>query len=236
MNNIDHFIGSFDNFQQYWKENTEEEIHKSKSGDIHRHLHIKVSKKGERELKISIYEGRNNEKHLSEHYVFLDDPKTQIDSNRIATSEGELTLENDVLGVNGFGIDIDGMIESYQLMRCRYFSGWIEYPNPEDDTDVYRIGNLSLHDQGGAIQLDLEGIEYTVELTQLVFAHTIKIMKLAIYDLPMSQLEINSKAISYTWTTPEAKRLGINLRKIISGWTFIEEGMVNSDTMKEGEK
>jgi len=45
---------------------------------------------------------------------------------------------------------------------------------------------------------------------------------LAIYDLPLAEVDINSKAISYTWANPEATRIGINLRKIISGWTLIE--------------
>ena len=93
-----------------------------------------------------------------------------------------------------------------------------------------------MHDQGDRIQLQFpDGSlgEYTVELTQLVYGKKIAIMKLAVYDLPASKLEINSRSISYTWTNPEAKRIGINLRKIVSGWTLIEPGYLNSNNMRK---
>jgi hypothetical protein len=61
-------------------------------------------------------------------------------------------------------------------------------------------------------------------------------MKLAIYDMPMDSVQINSHAISYTWLNPEAKRTGINLRKVISGWTLKEPGYVNSDNTKFDKK
>lgn len=124
----------------------------------------------------------------------------------------------------------------YRMLRCRFFAGWIEYPVPEIPDSTYRMGNLRLHDQGDKIQLilgDGTPVDYTVELTQLVFAHTIYIMKLAIYQEPEESVHYNSRAISYTWTNPEAKRMGINLRKVVSGWTLIEAGYLNSDNMKK---
>ena len=124
----------------------------------------------------------------------------------------------------------------YRMRRCRFFAGWIEYPIPEIPDSTFRMGNLRLHDQGDKVQLilgDGTPIDYSVELTQLVFAHSIYIMKLAVYQEQSDSLHYNSRAISYTWTNPEAKRLGINLRKIVSGWTLIEPGYLNSDNMKK---
>ena len=57
-------------------------------------------------------------------------------------------------------------------------------------------------------------------------------MKLAVYDLSLGEVEINSRAISYTWVNPDAKRIGINLRKVLSGWTMIEPGFINQNTWR----
>lgn len=126
--------------------------------------------------------------------------------------------------------------EPYRLLRCRFFSGWIEYPLPAIPDSMYRMGNLRIHDQGGIVQLVLgDGIknDYSVELTQLVYGRQLSIMKLAIYQEPFEDIHYNSRSISYTWTTPIAKRIGINLRKVSSGWTFIEPGFVSSNNMKK---
>lgn len=123
---------------------------------------------------------------------------------------------------------------AYHLKKCRFFSGWIEYPLPEKPDSTFRMGNLTMHDQGSLIALigpDGKEVGYSVELTQLVYGKEIAVMKLAIYEEPNEDINYNSRAISYTWTNPEAKRIGINLRKIVTGWTLIEPGYVNSDNM-----
>jgi len=123
----------------------------------------------------------------------------------------------------------------YQMLRCRYFSVWIQYPLPENPDSVYSMRNLRIHDQGGIVQLKLEDgtpVEYTVELTQLVFGKKIDLMKLAIYEMPIEEVSWNSRASSYTWTSSDAKRLGINLRRVLSGWTLIEEGYISSNNTK----
>ena len=56
-------------------------------------------------------------------------------------------------------------------------------------------------------------------------------MKLAIYHSPDSKPNIHSKAIAYTWADPLAKRLGVNIRTILSGWTLIEANYLNADNM-----
>lgn len=115
--------------------------------------------------------------------------------------------------------------EPYRLLKCRFFRGWIQYPMEHVRKDsVYFYSGLVLHDQGGAVQLrfpDETLGEYTVELTQLVHSRRIPILKLAIYAEPPEQLHWNSRAIAYTWADPAARRIGINLRKVASGWTLI---------------
>ncbi len=148
-----------------------------------------------------------------------------------------ITIEEDALTITGKQTLFENAeIVPYRMLRCRFFSGWIEYPLPENPDSTFRMGNLKLHDQGGIIQLTLEDgtkSDYSVELTQLVYGKQIAIMKLAVYQEPFENIDYNSRAISYAWTSPEAKRLGINLRKIVSGWTLIEPGFINSNNMNQ---
>jgi hypothetical protein len=119
----------------------------------------------------------------------------------------------------------------FRLLRCRFFTGWIEIPDPKNPDQIYRFPNLRLHDQGDKVQLRMaDGAlgKYTVELTQLVFGHSIPIMKLAVYELEAAAVEFNSYAASYTWTNPEAQRIGINLRYITTGWTLEAAGLLAS--------
>ena len=104
---------------------------------------------------------------------------------------------------------------------------------PDTEEEYNRIDQLIIHDQGGMSELVYEDKVYTVELTQLEFAHTIKVFKLAFYDMPLSEIGINSRAFAYTWVNPEATRIGMNLRYLQSGWTLIEDGYVNSDKLNK---
>jgi hypothetical protein len=118
--------------------------------------------------------------------------------------------------------------DPHRLLRCRFFTGWIETPHPDYPDSIYRYRNLRLHDQGDKVQLIMpsgQKGEYSVELTQLVYGKQIPIMKLAVYKLPAEQLEYNSFSAAYAWTTPESKRIGINLRYLTSGWTQEKSGL-----------
>ena len=225
--NFETLVGSYDNFLQIWKEQTEDDIHRDKRGYKHDHLHLKIERTSDNDttLKLTLYKGRNNQEYIGEVTLNSEDVGKTKDHVLYIQEDGSIQLKN------GLGLTNNPDGSPYLLKRCRYFSGFIEYPHPDDPDDVYRMGNLEIHDQGGMVQLDYEGIDYTIELTQLIFAHKIKLIKIAIYDLPISQVDINSKAISYAWSSPESKRLGINLRKIISGWTFIEEGFLSSNNL-----
>lgn len=150
---------------------------------------------------------------------------------------GEATWEltGDTLSIQGSQKGLFAHPDPYRMLRCRFFSGWIEYPLAEFPDSTYRMGNLRIHDQGGIVSLVLaNGVEmdYSAELTQLVYGKQLSIMKLAIYHEPLSGIHFNSRSIAYTWTNPQDKRIGINIRSVSSGWTFIEPGMVNSNTMR----
>jgi hypothetical protein len=102
----------------------------------------------------------------------------------------------------------------YRLKRCRWFRGWAVIRRGEgEEYDVAR--DLLLHDQGGRIPLRSAGREYEIELAQLVYQSTkVPIMKLALYE------KGREESFAYTWSDPEAGRIGINLRWIQAGFTL----------------
>ena len=228
MNTI---IGEYNNFQQYWRENTEEELHKSDCPHPHQLLHLEITKAigNTDDYHVKIYQGRNKKTLIKESV--LEQSSLGFKSST-ENKEEFLSLDSEVLRLSGLGLVETCSEHPYEFLPCRYFSGWIQYPqdldHPEDLTDVRP---LTLHDQGDVAGVNINGQDFSVELTQLVYAHTIKVMKLAIYHESPESLGINSRAISYTWTNPEAKRIGINLRNILTGWTMIEPGYVSSNNL-----
>lgn len=215
--------GTWDNFQQYWLENTETDIHRVKTDDKHRHLSMVIQEAENGGYSAALKEGRNGQQFVE----------------TIALSEADLAgpdfkIDGDTLYVTGRSHFENK--DPYKFIRTRKFSGWIEVPMKQYPDSIYRKSNLEIHDQGGMAELHVDGIQYTAELTQLLFGQKLAIMKLAIYDMPLDSVEINSRSISYTWLNPEAKRTGINLRKVTSGWTLIEPGYINSDNTKFDKK
>lgn len=240
--NLDWIVGEFNNFQQYWLENTDDEMHRVDTPYRHRHIHLVCEAIDQnKSYALKLYAGRDKKELSTKHIlsvengnVFIDGKIVNTTSEEIKGDVGYLRFRDGTLHFSGLGILEDCGDTPYVLMPCRYFSGWIQYPpNLEEPDELYSQRELEIHDQGGNVELDVEGVDYTVELTQLVYAKTLKIMKLAVYDIPKAELGINSKAISYTWVESEAKRIGINLRKLISGWTLIEPGYINSNNLNK---
>ena len=246
QNDFPDLSGSYDNFLQYWKQNTDDEIHKEEMENPHDHIHLKFEKQEEPyTYEISFFKDRNNSTYLDKKTIhFKINSNTQDDhaginmtkeNNGWTSEDRSIQIIGDTIRIKGLGVYQEQKEIPYELIKCRFFSGWLQYPISNNEEEDHWLRDLEIHDQGGMAELDIDGVDYTVELTQLVYGHTIKLMKIAIYDMPMAEVEINSRAISYAWTSPEAKRLGINLRKIVSGWTLIEPGFINSNTMNDDE-
>lgn len=206
-------VGNWDNFQQFWLENTETDMHRTETNEKHRHLSLQISENENGQLQAEVHEGRNA-KNFIEKISLPEDIKMNGDTLYLS---GLTHFENK---------------DPYRFIRTRKFSGWLEMPMEQYPDSIHRKSNLEIHDQGGMAEIAWEGKVYTAELTQLLFGKKLAIMKLAVYDMPIDSVGINSRSISYTWLNPEAKRTGINLRKITTGWTLIEPGYVNSDNTK----
>ncbi len=212
---LSEYAGEWDNFLQVWQENTADDIHRTEVDQKHKHYHLSISENENDSLYISISKGRNGKNFVE----------------KISVAKVSLRIDVDTLFVSGLNHFENK--NSYKFIRARTFSGWLEYPMKQYKDSVYRQGNLEIHDQGGMAEIDIEGVRYTAELTQLVYGKRLAIMKLAIYDMPMDSVGINSRSICYTWVNPKAKRIGINLRKMITGWTLIEPGFQNQNTWRK---
>ena len=117
----------------------------------------------------------------------------------------------------------------HKLMKCRPFKGWVAIRKDGTEDKYEFVGNLRLHDQGWRMRVvkpDGTATPYTVELSQVIYEKSINVLKLAVYE------EGKDKALSYTWSNPEAERIGINLRWIQVGVTMVKEGLKNREDKK----
>ncbi len=105
----------------------------------------------------------------------------------------------------------------HQLKRCRQFSGWMVVQMSHNN-EYLTMRGINLHDQGAKVRcVDSKGqkTKYWIELSQVVYGKGQAVLKLAIYE------DGKEEAIAYTWTNPEARQIGINVRNLQSGMTLV---------------
>ena len=197
--------GSFDNFQQVWQENTSDDIHRVAIEKKHRHYHFKfsVDSTTQNVIKISMFEGRNNKTELGVKSMeitkknadlFLSINKQNplkllMNNEGFSTASGEIKLKGDTLYISHPDL-VESNKVPYRFVKCRFFTGWLQYPVPNKKDSTYFQNNLLLHDQGGMAELKYPNAKYTAELTQLVYGQKIKLMKIAIYEMPLDSIGI----------------------------------------------
>jgi hypothetical protein len=117
----------------------------------------------------------------------------------------------DEAGTRVFG-RADGV--PYKLKRARTFSCWAAL-RKEGTVDQYDgMLDVTMHDQGKWVTFRTEDGKDTksaFELSQLRYGQKVPVMKLALYEAGKEQ------AFAYTWTEPESRKIGINLRWIQVG-------------------
>lgn len=110
--------------------------------------------------------------------------------------------------------------------KVRYYTGWVWFRNAgpgaaADDKDTSFTARFLLHNEGQKMTvLRKDGSEspWAIELALLTYQNTRRpILKLALLD------RATGKSISYTWTDPDGRTLGINLGWIQSGLTLKAE-------------
>jgi hypothetical protein len=107
----------------------------------------------------------------------------------------------------------------HKLKRCHFYKGWMLLEKAGLKDEYHSVRNLIWHDQGKRQRLFLEDgkpTKYEVELAHVIYSKDLEVLKIAIYDVGVS------KAIMYSWATPGAKNIGINLRWFQAGLTLIK--------------
>lgn len=108
----------------------------------------------------------------------------------------------------------------HKLKKVRVFEGWTAVLKsgatemsgedaPADAWDGQR--GISIHEGGQIVRVN---DKFSVQLAQLVHKNGTPVLKLGVIE------NATGKTVSYTWTNPEAERIGINLRWLQAGFTL----------------
>lgn len=132
-------------------------------------------------------------------------------------------LTADTLALTTKAVDDTGAVVLSQpgdlpfvLRRARPFTCWaaLRKDGSADQYDGWR--HLAVHNQGSRVPMPPEAGEnakFAFELSELRYSQQLPVLKLAIYETG------NPQAVAYTWTEPEGRRIGINLRWVQVGCT-----------------
>lgn len=108
----------------------------------------------------------------------------------------------------------------HKLRRVRWFEGWTSILKTGETTMATKDfaaeeydgkTKIVIHDQGGTVKIN---DTYSIQLAQLQHRSGLLVMTFKLIE------NAGGKAIAYTWTNPEAARIGINLRWMQSGFAL----------------
>ena len=221
---------TYSSFQQSWQERAPLAVHRVEAEVPHVCLDVEVT---ERDGALDVRVVRDRQREIGRE-------TWAREGRRIDVGAGSLFERVEVRPGGLAAVVAGGALanpEPYRLLRARTFRGWVEVPEhgPYDpavgsETAYRRAAGLLVHDQGGLAEVvGADGRPLTVELAQLVYGRTLGVLKLAVYDLPASAVTVDSHAVAYVWAEPSARRLGLNLRDVVTGWTLDDAGLANSD-------
>ncbi len=148
--------------------------------------------------------------------------KTIIISDDLFLTKDEIWIRDKAVDEQGnYVFGHKGNIH-HKLKKVRWFKGWtavLKEGAPkialEDFPREAYKGNLKLkiHDQGQIVKVN---DKYSIQLAALLHSSKLEVLTLKVIE------NASGKTLSYTWTQPKAKRIGINLRWMQAGLTLIE--------------
>ncbi len=154
------------------------------------------------------------------HFTSTRSGKEIYITDTLKLTPDEIWIQDEAEDVDGNYIFGNKAGLPHKLKKCRFFKGWIAIEKAPKSDDYYFMKHITLHDQGQKVQLidDKDGTKtkYSVELSEVIYASGIEVLKLAIYE------EGKEKAPAYVWANPNAKQIGINIRTMSSGFTLVE--------------
>ncbi|MCX8019061.1 MAG: chromophore lyase CpcT/CpeT [Chitinophagaceae bacterium] len=107
----------------------------------------------------------------------------------------------------------------HKLKRCEFYTGWMVLQKAGFENEYHVMRGLVWHNQGKRHRLvteDGKPTKYELELATVVYNKNLEVLKLALYESG------SSKAIAYTWASPQSKNIGLNLRWFQAGLTKME--------------
>jgi len=139
--------------------------------------------------------------------------KTLVITEDIVFTRDEIWLNDQAKDESGdYVFGHKGNVPS-KLKRCRLFTGWTVLQKQKDTEDYAVQRDIRIHDQGGRFEFGHAEKTYVVELAQLIQqSRQTHVFTLKLYE------KGNDRAFAYTWVSPEARRVGINLRWIQAGF------------------
>lgn len=187
----------------------------------------------------AVYWKRDGERNSEAFIGYMKDKACNFVSKRSGKRvfiTDSLRLTRDAIWIRDEAYDEDGKYVfgnkakiHHKLKRCRFFKAWLAVrlnePKEGEKEQYVSIRNVIMHDQGQRFQCigDLDGktyaSKYWAELSQVVYQTGLPVMKFAIYE------EGKEKAVAYTWTNPEAKQVGINMRSV-QGSATLKDGVI----------
>lgn len=171
----------------------------------------------------------------SERFVgSTDSGRCKIASERLAkavTVEDRIELGAEQLAILSTARDDAGRLVygnpqgvAHQLRRVRYFEGWVAIntagrsAKPEDKS-WRSMRQVRLHSEGRIVPITWEDGRrsgYSVQLARLTYqGDKLQVLVLKLLD------DATGQSVSYAWTDPDGKRLGINLRWFQAGFAQI---------------
>jgi hypothetical protein len=150
------------------------------------------------------------------HFVSKRSGKTIYATDSLLLNKNEIWIRDEAFDSTGARVYGRADKVHHKLKRCTFYTGWIILQKAGFENEYHSMRNLQWHDQGKRQRLyteDGKATKYEVELANVVYGKDTEVLKLAIYEVGVS------KAVMYTWTSPLADRVGINLRWIQTGLT-----------------
>lgn len=148
--------------------------------------------------------------------------KTIIISDDLFLTKNEIWIRDQAVDEEGnYVFGHKGNVH-HKLKKVRWFKGWsaiVKDDNPkiamqDFSRDEYNgKRDIIIHDQGQIVKIS---DKYSIQLAALKYSPTLEVLTLKVID------NATGKTISYSWTNPDAKRIGINLRWIQAGLTLKE--------------
>ena len=104
-NDLSILVGDFNNFQQFWLENTEDELHREKVNQKHEHIHLKIkSTSVESSFDLEMYTGRKNDQLLGKKTINFAQDSFTTEKGILKSLDGTIKIRGDTLWIDGLGL------------------------------------------------------------------------------------------------------------------------------------